>query len=300
LFPTPVSRAQTKAETRQAKDVADLFMKLLEETGDFTYVIDEMYAGDFIERYLQEQVRESEESNSSSDIEFAFGITYKRDLLRQATVEDWYRLHIATNNFFYHIIVIGLNKTAEDILNDREPDDEILDNFIPPKLITSFNNHPVLKHLFDIDKDDKPKSIEPEGEAKSDDAEKREEPQGEITEKQEEPQGDVAEKKSGPKSIETPEEMRSVTETFQEGLRLLIEEYGDQSSKLSDVAKKAIETKISAERMEPWVHVSDKECFGFPAGVRHLVVLTPIIFNLTLGEIDGKQRIVWANVFAGD
>jgi hypothetical protein len=304
FFPAPDSRAQdrlTEAEAKQAKEAADLFMKVLDETGDFSCVIDEMYAGDFIERYLQQKIRDNEESNSSFDIEFAIGITYKRDLLRQATIEDWYRLYIATNNFFYHIMVIGLNKTAEDILNDREPDDEMIDNLIPPKLITLFNNHPVLKDFFDIDKDDKPKSIEPEDEAKSYEIEKKEEePQGDIAEEKEEPQGDAAEKMSGPKPIETPEEIRSVVETLQEGLRLLLEEHGDQSPKLTAIARKAIEKKIEAERMTPWVHVSDKECLGFPAGVRHLVVLTPIMFNLALGEIDGKQRIVWANMFAGD
>jgi hypothetical protein len=300
FFPAPVSRAQdspTEAEVEQAKEAADLFMKLLEETGDFTYVIDEMYAGDFIERFLQEQIRDGAESNSPYDIYFATGITYNRDLLRQATVEDWYRLYIATNNFYYHVFVIVLNKSAEDILNDREPDDEMFDSLIPPKLVTLFNNHPVLKDFFDIDEDDKLNSIEPEGEAKSDEVEKKQEPQGDAAEKKEEQPSDAAEKKSGPKPIETPEEMRSVTETFQEGLRLLHEEYGDR---LTDLAKKAIETKKLAERMAPSVHVSDKECLGFPTGVRHLDVQTPIMFNLTLGEIDGKQQIVWANVFAGD
>jgi len=46
--------------------------------------------------------------------------------------------------------------------------------------------------------------------------------------------------------------------------------------------------------------VSDKECFGFPAGVRHMDFIAPIMFKLTLGEINGKQRIVWAEVFTPD
>lgn len=271
-------------------------MKLLEETGDFSYVIDEMYAGDFIERFLQEKIRESEESNSSSDIEFAFGITCKRDLLRQATIEDWWRLYIATNNIVYHIVVISLNKSAEDILNDREPDDE---NLIPPKVIALFNNQPALKGLIDIEKNDEPESSKPAEELEGDAAERQDEPEGDAAEKAQEPQSDATEKKSGPKPIETPGEMRSVTETFQEGLRLLLEEYGDQSSKLTDVAKKAIETKMPAERMKPWDYVSDKECFGFPAGVRFLVVPTPLMFKfkLILGEINGKQRIIWVDEF---
>jgi hypothetical protein len=294
FFPPSVSRAQTQAEAKQAKEAADLFMKLLDETGDFSYVIDEMYAGDFIERYLQQKIRESEESNSSSDIEFAFGIRYKRDLLRQATIEDWWRFYIATNNFDYHISVIYLNKSAEDILNDREPDDE---NPIPPKLIALFDNQPALKGLIGIGKNDEPEASKPAEEPEGDGTEKEEEPEGDVAEKEQEPQADATEKKSGRKPIETPVEMRSVTETFQEGLRLLLEEYGDQSSKLTDLAKKAIETKIPAERMKPWVYVSDKEVFGFPAGVPLLVVPTPLLFKLILGEINGKQRIIWVDQF---
>jgi hypothetical protein len=294
FFPAPVSRAETQAEAKQAKEAADLFMKLLEETGDFSYVIDEMYAGDFVERFLQEKIRESEESNSSSDIEFAYGIMYKRDLLRQATIEDWWRLCIATNNFVYHIIVINWNKSAEDILNDREPDDE---NLLPLKVIALFNNQPALKGLIGNEKNDEPESSKRAEEPEGDGNEKEEEPEGDVTEKEQEPRGDATEKKSGPKPIETPGEMRRVTETFQEGLRLLLEEYGDQSSKLTDVAKKAIETKIPAELMKPWVYVSDKECFGFPAGVRFLVVPTALLFKLILVEINGKQRIIWVEQF---
>lgn len=84
FFPAPVSRAQdrpTESEIKQAQEAADLFLKRLEETGDFSYLIDEMYAGDFIERYLQEQIRDGEEPNSPSDITFVTGIRYKRDLL---------------------------------------------------------------------------------------------------------------------------------------------------------------------------------------------------------------------------
>ncbi|MGH9934759.1 MAG: hypothetical protein ACREAM_00855 [Blastocatellia bacterium] len=208
-------------------------------------------------------------------------------MLQQATIEDWRRLYIATNNFFYHVIVIVQNKSANEILNDREPDDEIFENLIPLKVIKLFNNHPILKDFLDIEKDDESKTNE-----------QAEESQGDDVQKQEEPQGATAEKKSGPKPIETPEEMRSVVDTFQEGLRLLLEEQGNHSPKLTGEAKKAIETKIQAELMKPWIRVSDKEYFGFPAGVRLIDVPTPIMFMLTLAEINGKQRIVWAEVFA--
>src|SRR5262245_37840636 len=89
FFPSPVYRAQdhpTDAEVKQAQEAAHLFLQRLDETGDFSRVIDEMYTEDFIERYLREQMRDSEESESSSDIEFAPGLSYKRDLLKQVTI----------------------------------------------------------------------------------------------------------------------------------------------------------------------------------------------------------------------
>src|SRR5215510_16440851 len=63
FFPTPVSHAQdhlTQAEITLAQTTAELFLKRLDETGDFSTVINEMYAEDFIERYLQQEIRECE------------------------------------------------------------------------------------------------------------------------------------------------------------------------------------------------------------------------------------------------
>lgn len=299
LFPSPIARAQdrpTEAEVKQAREVADLFMKKLEETGDFSSVIDELYAGDFIERYLRQRALEAEESDSPSDIMFAPGLSYKPELLKQATVDDWRRLYIATNNLFYHVVVIGMNRVANDYLNGREPADEIFDDLIPSTVITLFNNHPILKDV--IDKDEEPQSVEPAQEAQPDNAGKGGE--SESIDSTKKPQSEAAEKKSEPKSIETPEDMRSVTETFQEGLRLLLEAQGDNSPRLTDEAKKAIRMVMETDLMEPKLYVSDKECLGDPPGARHIDVLTPIMFNLMLTEVNGKQRIMWAALFAGD
>lgn len=299
LFTPPIARAQdrpTEAEAKQAKEVADLFLKRLEETGDFSNVIDELYAGDFIERYLRQKALEAEESDSSYDITFAPGLSYKPELLKQATVDDWRRLYITTHNFFYHVLVIGMNRAANDYLNGREPADEIFDGLIPPTVITLFNSNPILKDV--IGEDEKPMSVEPTERPQPDEAEGEGQP--DPVAQEEKPQSEAAGKKSGPKSIETPEEMRSVTETLQEGLRLLLEAQDDHALKLTDEAKKAFERLIDSERLEPKVYVSDKECLGDPPGTRHIDVLTPVMFNLMLTEVDGKQRIMWATLFIGD
>jgi hypothetical protein len=264
LFPAPVSRAQdhpTEAEIKQAQEATNRVLKLLEETGDFSRVIDEMYAEDFTERYLREQTRLVEKEHSSIfTIMFAFDIECQRSLLKQATIEDWRRLYIATNNLLYHIIVISLNEHANDLLNDREQIADLFENLFPPKVIELFNNHPVLKGVFPTGADADP---------------------------------------SEPKPIETPEDMRSVTETLRKGLQLLFKEQGNHSPRLTGEAKKAIEiirqrqNEVAGTRIE----ISDKEYFGLPPGARQLDAPTPLLFGVTLAEINGKQKIVWAQFF---
>ncbi len=289
FVPPPISRADnrpTETEIKQAQDVARLFLKRLEETRDFARVIDEIYAEGFIERYLQEQILEGAESDSSFGIQFAQGLSCKPELLKQATIEDWRKLYVATNNFFYHILILSLNKSAYDYLNGREPEDEILESLVPAKLLSLFNDHPILKDFIEIDEDDESKSVAAK----------------------EERQTDANKKQTGPKIIETPEEMRNVTETLQEGLRLLLEEHGTHSFNMTGDARKALEIKIQAktndnkEFLAPRVRVSENEYFGFSPGVRLLEIQTPGMpfnFILTLTEMSGKQRIVWAELLFG-
>ena len=284
FFPATVSRAQdrprpTQAEIIIAQATADLFLKRLDETGDFSRVIDEMYAEDFIERYIQQQIREGKESDSSSNIYSLPGLVYKRNLLKQATVEDWRRLYIAANNFTYHITITSLNKHADDILNGRELDDERFEKCIPSKVIELFNNHPILKGFFGLDDDD------------GDDKSGVGEPDGES-------QGAVVPKESGPKSIETPEEMQGVTETFQEGLRLLLEDQGYHSPRLTETAKSALEVnRLKLKEiglMEFTIEVAEKKFLGLPPGTRILCAPTPLGFWLEIAEVNGKHKIVRA------
>jgi hypothetical protein len=203
-------------------------------------------------------------------------------LLKHATLEDWRRFYIAVNNFFYHFMVIGLNKNADDILNGREPDDESIKKIIPPDVIELFNNQPVLKGFFDVD-DDRPGVGAPDGESQS----------------------YVAREESDPKTIETPEEMREAIETLQEGLRLILEKEGDHSLRLTESAKSAIEvTRLRLNEdggmMEPRIKLSDKKRLGLPPGTRILVAPTPIFYWLEIADMNGKQKIVQARLLLGD
>jgi hypothetical protein len=284
FLPAPVSRAQdgpTQAELVIAQQTADLFVKRLEETGDFSTVIDEMYVEDFIERYIQQQILESKDSDS--DIYFPLWVCYKRGLLKQATVEDWRRLYIASNNFTYQFMVAGLNKYAEDILNDRDVEDDEIGKLIPPNVIELFKNHPTLKGVTEIinDKADKPEDGEPEGESHN----------------------NSAQEEGEPKPIETLEEMQDATKTLQEAVRLWREEQDNLSPGLTESAKSALEVnrlKLKDEGMEPGIKVLERKYMGLPVGTRLLFVPTPFMFCLDIAEVNGKPKIVTAHLAIRD
>jgi hypothetical protein len=292
FFPAPVSRAQddlryddrpTRAERKLAQQASDLFVKRLDETGDFSRVIDEMYARDFIERYLREEMRKAEESGLSSDVYFGNGLECDGNLLKQATVEDWRRFYIAVNNFIYHAMVAAGNRHADEILNDRFPGDDEFCNTIPPKVIELFNNQPALKRFPWIDCDHQGVGVS-NGES----------------------QGHAAQEKSGPKTIETPEEMRDVTSTLHKALRLLLEEHGDHARKLTKRSKSAIDMmarkRIENEggKWEPGIKILDKDRLGLPAGTRILLAPTPVSYALVIAEAQGKQKILGASCVIGE
>ena len=69
---------------------------------------------------------------------------------------------------------------------------------------------------------------------------------------------------------------------------------------LSEETKKLFEKLRQTEFAEPMLEISEQESFGYPTGTRLLLALTPIFFGLKLVEVNGKQKIVWAELVAGD
>jgi hypothetical protein len=280
FFPSPISRAQdvpAQARLTLAKETADLFMKRLDETGDFSSVIDEMYVEDFMDRYLRQQILEGKESAPSSSVYFGPGIEYRRDLLKLATKEDLRNFYIAFNNLIYQFMITGLNKHADDLLNGREWGDEWMDEkVIPPNAIALLNKQPALKGFFRHDTG-KPGESDPSGRSQS----------------------DAAEQERWPKPIETLEELQSVTETLQEALRLLIKEHGDHLPRMTERGKSALEVVRLKKNgvMEPMMEITDKEFLGLSPGTRIFKAPTPFLFLLIVAEVNGKQKIIWAEFY---
>ncbi len=242
----------TLFEGIKAQEISNLFMKRLEETGDFSRVIDDLFVEDFMWRYVQEQKRDAAESNSPAAISFTLGLDYKPELLTQATTQDWRRLYVATYNFFYHVMVLGLNQSANDLLNDKEPDDEVFEKLLPANVSLLLDGHPILKNLL--------------------------------------------ESKGEPKAIETLEELRDVSETLEMALRLL---QSNQTMKLTVESKQVLEKFKLGDFAEPRLEIAENEYFGYPAGTRMLLAITPLLLGLRLVDVNGTQKILWAELDSG-
>lgn len=246
----------TPLEIRQALEISYLFTKRLEETGDLSRVIDELYVEDFIWRYVQEQKHELADSNFSSDVMFVPGLSYKAGLLMQATEQDWRQFYVATHNFYYYVMTIGLNLYANDLLNEKEPDEDAMNKLLPASVSALFDKHPILKNFFEA-------------------------------------KGDA-------KAIETPEEMRSVSEALGHGLQLLLDDQPNRSVKLNQDANQVLEKLRQAEFAAPMLEITERDSFGYLAGTRMLLAITPMFFGLRLVEVNGTQKIVWAEMVPGD
>jgi len=145
------------AESQGAQEVANLFIKRLEETADLSRLFSELYAGDFIERYITQQQKSlARDQRASEALFFAPGLEYAPQLLRQATPDEWKRFYVATYNFIYSGFVIGMNRSAKDLLSGKEPSSQILKDIYPPKVVKLLGQHPILKNFIEMKERSKP------------------------------------------------------------------------------------------------------------------------------------------------
>ena len=82
-------------------------------------------------------------------------------------------------------------------------------------------------------------------------------------------------------------------------MRLLSASHDNHTIRPTKEAKQVLEQFQLTDFSEPKLEISAEEAFFYPAGTRMLLVMTPVFLGLRLVEIDGKQKIVWAEVFAG-
>ena len=148
-LPNYGTQQPTPAETRAAQEVTNLFLSKLEATGDLASLFSELYVGDFIDRYIKQQRKHLLAGQTSQPIFFAPGLEYQPQLLEQVSPDEWRRLYAATGNLIYFGFVTGLNRSAKDLVSGKEPDEKILKNLYPDRIVELFGSHPILKNFIE-------------------------------------------------------------------------------------------------------------------------------------------------------
>ncbi len=254
----------TVEEKKSAQDLADRFINRLDETGDIEPITKEMFASDFIARYVVEQKRKrSLEKPSHGSIFYTSGLNYDPALLDVATEEDWRSFYLSTFNFMQYGFGVTLNAIAKSTLKGGPVEDDELEKAVhgmyPKSIVKIFNADPILRNF--IEKGDGPD-----------------------------------------KNIRTISDLRRVTNILTDAVKILRERNNANRMKMTPDARKVM--SMMKEKMEektlPNLFIGDQDFFGFPKNTRFISIFPSITHNLLIVKIDGEYKILSATLTSID
>lgn len=101
-----LSNADSQAVRQLVVDFTTRFL----QARDLSPLIKDLYAKDFINRYLKAK---SNVLGRSSDLDFVPGVFYNSSLFAEASTEDWLRFYTAANNFMFFGIESAIKKSRD-------------------------------------------------------------------------------------------------------------------------------------------------------------------------------------------
>ena len=248
----------TESEKLEAQKLSVLFTERLGQTMTFSTVMDELFLPDAVERYLAEEKRRSAKFGAT-EITVSPGIFVNPRLLDNATPDDWRKLYKATYSFLLLGFVHALVRKA-DIDNLQAGD------LYPPEVIRLLDGDPLLSN--------------------------------------------VVKRKSAVRPFASASEMRAATAVLEQANvmsrkalahpidleAIVVQMAMGNSTKQREISQ---EQRLRArDTLNPVLHITDTEYFGFPQGSRMIWVRTFSFLDLLLISVDGKLRIVWAQPIA--
>lgn len=250
----------TAEEIKAVQKIATTFNKTVNETGDISTIIDELFIPDFFERLVKARKKEISQNIKKyrpeffdpNKVSFVTYLYFKSDLLDTAPIEEWKRLYVSTFNFNHFQTILYCNDFAK--IENRGEKYEIedlmnIEHFYPANLLELFDNHPNLKGFIRLKVNSEP--------------------------------------------IKTVEELRSVNETLETGLKLLNEgKKGKPAIELSEESKK-LNAKL---KVRPYfgetVETNFDDFFGFIAGTRFIIVWLSPGRKLYIVKVKGEHKII--------
>lgn len=130
---------ETKAEEKEARDLAIKFTILFTETQDLTPIIKDLYFRDFVERYKGFKTKAL--NTKPVNLYFAPGLEYSSQLLTAADSKDWEGFYVVTNNFVLLGFISGLKAYSNETRDIRASD------LYPSEVIELLHTNPSLANM---------------------------------------------------------------------------------------------------------------------------------------------------------
>jgi hypothetical protein len=245
--------AMTKEEEREAREVAAAFTNKLADTRDFAPVVRELYADDFMRRYLKHELDAGPHADSASFLlDGVPAISFREALAKRSDSEYWPRFYIAAQTFLHFSFLSLYSKKSLKELGEADDLDErdILDVY-PPEVVKLLDSNPTLANFLV--------------------------------------------KKGRPVDVETVDDLRAVTVTLEEAVRLTRQHLDEHLTKGTRLAENLRMMQAAAAQTEVEL-LTDEEFLGYPKGTRFFKVFAPIGYDLILVKDGGAMKIVWATV----
>jgi hypothetical protein len=245
--------AVTKDEEREEREVAAAFTDRLIETHDFAPVVRELYAGDFMSRYLKNELDAGPHPASAAFmLDGVPGIFFKETLASSDDSEYWPRLYVAAQTFLhFSLLSLYSKKSLKEISKADDLDERDILDVYPPEVVKLLDSNPTLANFLL--------------------------------------------KKGRPVDVTTPDELRDVTTTLEEAVRLTRAHLDERLAKGTHLAQNLRMMKAAAAQTKIEL-LTDEEFMGYPKGTRFFKVFTPIGYKLILVKDGGAMKVVWASV----
>jgi len=250
----------TVEEKQEVLEVAERFVRRMQETNDLAPLIGEMFVSDYAERLCQE----------ATDKSLLF---MKKNVVRQASWEELARYQIALNTSGYVVGLLIAEYEESHAKTDEGEDREDFANTLPPDILALFKNDSLLTSLFE--KEQKAQA----GKNKLG---------GQLI--QTDQDGNLYE------PIQSIEQLRNLTSTLEQAgilARKHLDALAVKPSHLKRHKGANEEENWEAERdwIRPRAWVLTREFFGYPEGTR-IFCANVLIYHMDLVRVDGKLKVL--------
>lgn len=255
----------TAGEEREASQVAEHFLRRMQETNDFAPLVREMFVPDYETRLRQEALNKPLALLSKSAVE-------------QASREELLRYDLALNNSLYLASLIVLDyKTSHAEEDDSDVDDGLpyYRQVLPPDIFELCLNDPVLKALFAEETNEGAEAGQAAAPLDNSDA------------------GDKDEEADA-EPIRSVRQLRSFTSTLEQAI-VLARRHLDALPRAPAFverhrgASEEENWKAEREAFKPRAWVLNREFYGYPEGTR-IFCVTVNIYHMDLVRVDGKLK----------